>query len=145
MAWRDAGLLSRIRHRHRRSTNRYMKPEPCKHKVAHTGKLQGNGEDYITGNLISPPRAMALKSLHNERDGLVTKRALGRRIKVRFENPKSRFYALFIYLFTSFNNCLFNGSDTNSDHKASNFMTISGRPIAGTKDRRHWGKPASSQ
>jgi len=32
-----------------------------------------------------------------------------------------------------------------TDRKASNFMTISGRPIAGTKDRRHWGKPASSQ
>jgi hypothetical protein len=115
-----------------------MKPEPCKHKDAHTGKFQGNGEDYITGNLISPPRAMALKSLHNERGGLVTKRALGRRTKVMFETPSQDFMLyLFIYLFISFNNCLFKGSGTNSDHKASNFMTISGRPIAGTKDQRH--------
>jgi hypothetical protein len=75
-----------------------MKPEPCKHKVAHTGKLQGNGED-VTGNLtVSSPRAMALKSLRNQRDGLVTKRALGRRIKVLVENPKPRFRALFFYL-----------------------------------------------
>jgi len=75
-----------------------MKPEHCKHKVAHTRKLQGNGEEYITGNLmVSSPRLMALKSLHNERDGLFTKRALGRRIKVLVENPKSRFYVLFIY------------------------------------------------
>jgi hypothetical protein len=79
-----------------------MKPEPCKHKVAHTGQLQGKGEDYITGNLtISSPRAMALKSLHKGRDGLVTKRALGRRIKAMVENRKSRFYALF-YLFIYF-------------------------------------------
>ena len=51
-AWRDAGLLSRHflggteenhakSHRDRRSPNRYAKPEPLEHKVAHTGKLQG--------------------------------------------------------------------------------------------------------
>ena len=145
MAWRDAGLLSRLfpggsEENYAKTSSRYAvyKPEPCKHKVAHTGNLQGNGEDYITGNLmISSPRAMALKSLHNDRDGLVTKRALGRRTKAMVGNSKSRFHALFIYLFISFNTCLFNGSGTNSDHKASNFMTTGGRPIAGTKHRRH--------
>jgi hypothetical protein len=77
-----------------------MKPEPCKHKATRTGKLQGNGKDCTIGNLVvSSPRVMALKSLHNERDGLATKRALGRRIQVLVENPKSRFYVLFIYLF----------------------------------------------
>jgi hypothetical protein len=79
---------------------------------------------------------MALKSLYNERDGLVTKRALGRRIKVMVENPKSKFYALFIYLFRLILVYLTTLARI-SDHKASNFMTISGRPIAGTKDRRH--------
>ena len=48
--------------------------------------------------MISYPRLTALKLLHNERDGLVTKRALGRRIKKLVETSKSRFYALFIYL-----------------------------------------------
>jgi hypothetical protein len=76
-----------------------MKPEPCNHKVAQTGKLQGNGEHYITGNLtISSPRAMALKSLHNERDGLVTKRAMGETYKDDGRNPQVKILCI-IYLF----------------------------------------------
>jgi hypothetical protein len=79
-----------------------MKLESLQHKVAHTGKLGANGEDNKSGKLmISPPR-VTLKSLHNEREGLITKRALKRGINVLVEIHKSRFYALFIYLFIYF-------------------------------------------